>query len=436
MVIKQKTTHLLIFAIFILFFLKCIEKTLEALQSKQKETMQITQKTTTNTTRPNIEWGIGVYPSHGLTNPNISDWDDAFRVGSRVGKIAHLEVTHGEMSLDDMFMLCDIKVPLAKKYDMETFIQINTFGKIPDAVEYRHEAVEVAKKYKPDYMCLGQEINYVYDDNPKEKYQQFVRDILITYQEVKNVSPNTKVFPSFAYEPMRAKHQEFLFDDFKEIVPYFTMTSYPMDFLNLYPKNTYKSPQDIPANYWNVSDITYKNVFVTETGWSTNTKWGGSRQQQAEFVDKVNEFVRANLKIRKVVWITMMDLVDEDTSDTYGYPGTMGFFTIDGIDKGNFGLITSEVQNLSVQAIIVYPNPYNPRKNVQGLTIVGLTTNAKVKIYTISGELIREIEGSDGDGSVVWDGKNGNGKIVASGIYIGYIKDTTGVKKVKIAVEK
>ncbi|VVB51814.1 Uncharacterised protein [uncultured archaeon] len=336
-----KIIYLLIFVVLILFITQCVEKPTENVQSQASRTLTIQSETksTISIAKPNIEWGIGVNPANGLTNPNPEDWDAAFKKASKLGKIAHLEVTHGEISLEDMFMLLDLKVPLAKKYDMETFIQINTFGKIPDPDEYRREAVEVAKKYKPDYLCLGQEINYVYDENPKEEYQQFVKDLLITYQEVKKVSPNTKVFPSFAYEPMRANKQEFLFNDFKDI-PYFPMTSYPMSFLNLYSGNTYKSPKDIPSNYWNVSDITDKDIFVTEIGWSTNAKWGSSRQKQSEFVYKANEIINANPRVKKVVWITMMDVVDENTSDTYGYPGTMGFFTIDGKDKGNWGLIS------------------------------------------------------------------------------------------------
>jgi len=59
--------------------------------------------------KPGIEWGIGVYPPHGFTNPNLDDWDDAFAKSRTVGKIAHLEVTYGEMNLTDAEFLYDIK---------------------------------------------------------------------------------------------------------------------------------------------------------------------------------------------------------------------------------------------------------------------------------------------------------------------------------------
>ncbi|MDD5688552.1 MAG: carbohydrate-binding protein [Elusimicrobia bacterium] len=84
----------------------------------------------------------------------------------------------------------------------------------------------------------------------------------------------------------------------------------------------------------------------------------------------------------------------------------------------------------------IYPVPYNPAKHVQGLKIEGITAGAVAKIYTVGGELLKELVESGNSGSIVWDGKNEGGKEVASGIYILYIEGTTGVKKVKIVVER
>ena len=81
--------------------------------------------------KPAIKWGIGVYPAYGFSNGNLDDWDEAFIKAKTVGNIAHLEVTYGEMSIDDAKFLYDIKVPRAKENNMDTFLQINTFGTIP-----------------------------------------------------------------------------------------------------------------------------------------------------------------------------------------------------------------------------------------------------------------------------------------------------------------
>ncbi|MDD5688591.1 MAG: fibronectin type III domain-containing protein [Elusimicrobia bacterium] len=99
-----------------------------------------------------------------------------------------------------------------------------------------------------------------------------------------------------------------------------------------------------------------------------------------------------------------------------------------------FALLESVATNGGI--VKVYPSPFNPVKNVQGLTIEGLTAGAVVKIYTVGGVLVRELIESGNSGKVVWDGKNDGGKGIASGVYIGFIENSTGVKKVKIVVEK
>ncbi|MDD5687550.1 MAG: fibronectin type III domain-containing protein [Elusimicrobia bacterium] len=84
----------------------------------------------------------------------------------------------------------------------------------------------------------------------------------------------------------------------------------------------------------------------------------------------------------------------------------------------------------------VYPSPFNPMKHAQGMTIDNLTAGAVVKIYTLVGELARELVETGERGSIVWDGKNEGGKTVASGVYVLYIKGTGETKKIKIGVEK
>ncbi len=84
----------------------------------------------------------------------------------------------------------------------------------------------------------------------------------------------------------------------------------------------------------------------------------------------------------------------------------------------------------------VYPNPYNPVKHPAGIIIDNLTANTEVRIYTISGVLVNKLIDSDGDGRIIWDGKNSSGKSLASGVYIAYVKGSNGSKKIKIAIEK
>ena len=81
-----------------------------------------------------------------------------------------------------------------------------------------------------------------------------------------------------------------------------------------------------------------------------------------------------------------------------------------------------------------YPVPYFPSKGV--MTVSGLTRSASIKIYDITGVLIKNLDYSLADGRAAWDGTNDSGNKVASGIYIVAVNSPQGGKKFKIAVEK
>ncbi|MFH1824356.1 MAG: T9SS type A sorting domain-containing protein [Candidatus Firestonebacteria bacterium] len=91
---------------------------------------------------------------------------------------------------------------------------------------------------------------------------------------------------------------------------------------------------------------------------------------------------------------------------------------------------------LNLGSAKVYPNPFNPNKPPYILIFDNLTQNAIIKIYLITGELIREIVDNNGDGRESWDGKNNGGKDVASGIYLAVVKDGSNIKRIKIAIER
>ncbi len=66
--------------------------------------------------------------------------------------------------------------------------------------------------------------------------------------------------------------------------------------------------------------------------------------------------------------------------------------------------------------ILVYPNPFKLDKHTS-ITIDGLVKNSSIKILSVSGKLIKTII-SPGGRLAFWDGKDENGKFVASGIYV------------------
>lgn len=110
--------------------------------------------------------------------------------------------------------------------------------------------------------------------------------------------------------------------------------------------------------------------------------------------------------------------------------------------------VTAIINHVSIYAIIqnapaadlneirVYPNPWNPGTVPQGVVIDGLTSNAVITIYTVSGEKVAELNETNGDGRLIWDGKNFEGVNAASGVYIAVIKNDRELKRVKIGLER
>ncbi|MFD0964559.1 type IX secretion system anionic LPS delivery protein PorZ [Pseudofulvibacter geojedonensis] len=105
--------------------------------------------------------------------------------------------------------------------------------------------------------------------------------------------------------------------------------------------------------------------------------------------------------------------------------------------------------------VVIYPNPvrpnhvrsllgYNATDISKGIKIEGLTENINLKITDISGNLVAEANTSTKSGNVsiseggfaIWNGKNFNNSIVASGVYVIMITDldtsNTTLEKVMI----
>jgi hypothetical protein len=85
----------------------------------------------------------------------------------------------------------------------------------------------------------------------------------------------------------------------------------------------------------------------------------------------------------------------------------------------------------------IYPNPYRPNSVSDVMHFTNMPPYAKVKIYTFLGELVRELK-ADVNGMAHWDGMNGNGNEVASGVYIAFIQtaDKRSARNFKVAIER
>lgn len=76
---------------------------------------------------------------------------------------------------------------------------------------------------------------------------------------------------------------------------------------------------------------------------------------------------------------------------------------------------TTAVESMEKDNVYAYPNPVV--SGYDGLiTVVGLSMNADVKILTTSGQLVAQ--GRSNGGTFTWDGRDRQGKRVASGVYM------------------
>ncbi len=81
--------------------------------------------------------------------------------------------------------------------------------------------------------------------------------------------------------------------------------------------------------------------------------------------------------------------------------------------------------SLTHENVIVYPNPVRPEYN-GAIAIKGLVQDADVKITDLNGVLVHETQALGSQ--AVWDGKNGYGDRVQTGVYLVFSTNATGTE--------
>jgi hypothetical protein len=140
-----------------------------------------------------------------------------------------------------------------------------------------------------------------------------------------------------------------------------------------------------------------------------------SLEWQSEEIDGLSSAYFADIKGdgKSEVMITTR-YPDQDSCVVYVYE-----YTGSGVGEENQGENRPEKNRLSQN----YPNPFNTTTSIKyELQTVGKAT---ISIFNSLGQLVRILfngKQPEGEYSIVWDGKNDQGKIVASGIYFYQIK--------------
>jgi kumamolisin len=107
-----------------------------------------------------------------------------------------------------------------------------------------------------------------------------------------------------------------------------------------------------------------------------------------------------------------------------GYDNTTGWGSFKGLalinsSSGELAVLT--LNNLT--NVYAYPNPWDVRKNPPSVvTLANVPTAATIKIFTISGFLVKDLSATGAHNTATWDLTNNAGQSVASGLYFYLVK--------------
>ncbi|MGQ0645812.1 MAG: hypothetical protein ACT4O3_10035, partial [Elusimicrobiota bacterium] len=97
-----------------------------------------------------------------------------------------------------------------------------------------------------------------------------------------------------------------------------------------------------------------------------------------------------------------------------------------------YGIIGAPALDLA--AAYAFPVPFKPSLGHRQITFRHISSLATIRIYTVSGELVRELKESDGDGELKWDVTNQHGEPLASDVYLYLIENNEQKKTGKLLI--
>jgi hypothetical protein len=128
-------------------------------------------------------------------------------------------------------------------------------------------------------------------------------------------------------------------------------------------------------------------------------------------------------------WTALATSVDKAHKTVTASTEHFSFFSVFASQAGGLG------------SVKVYPVPWQPgsggRFDAAAVTFTGLPASARIKIYTINGELVRQLDVVSLDAGIkTWDGTNSVGHKAASGVYLAFVKSGNDERVIKVAVER
>jgi hypothetical protein len=224
---------------------------------------------------------------------------EAAEIGSNVSIIENWKSLPSYQSMNSM-------ISIAKLYGLKTFLTLDpmswdrTSPSIPADVggtsfsspDVRSAFIQQALAYaalKPDILGLGAEVNVLAITNPTE-FNAYVSMVQDAYNTIKSVYPSQMIDISFQYDVMKADSTPAQFDLLSKLngsLDLFAFTTYP--------KQTFGSASNIPADYYlslqaqmQRQNLT-KPIGFSEIGWDAANP--GEEVEQNNFFQRLPNLV-------------------------------------------------------------------------------------------------------------------------------------------------
>jgi len=189
---------------------------------------------------------------------------------------------------------------------------------------YKKAAIDVVRASHPRYLSLGNEVNRWYEkygeDGPNG-FRNYVSLYEETYDEVKKISPETKVFCVFAREIVSENREANL-----EVLRLFNQDKMDLLVFTSYPYALGKTdPSMIPDDYYSkAADYMPGKPFgFSEIAWPSLDAFGGE-QAQADFImDATGRLTRdRGINLYLFGWPWLHDLNENDSIGLIKFDGT------------------------------------------------------------------------------------------------------------------
>lgn len=208
---------------------------------------------------------------------------------------------------------------------------------VRDAV--RGMTVQTAQRIQPTYLSVGVEVNGYLDANPQD-FENLVSLHNELYDEIKAVSPNTKVALSLHYETllrMTAGPGQADGDEARRAL----IARFQVDVLALssLPWPSYSNPNYVPLDYVSrVEDFSDLPIILSEIAWTTDPGSGGNEQEQVDYLAIMARAAMAAPQVELVAWAFLTDPLPGTVLDEIPSFTRIGLFTSDGVAKPAYAL--------------------------------------------------------------------------------------------------